>query len=184
MAGIALETGSGAKRPVDSELNLVPMIDLFVVCVTFLLITAVWSQTARLEANASAPGSTEGPTKVSEPEKTLRVEMVQDDRFVLSWRSGPTVHATTEVPRRPLPVADGKEGQVGYPDLAKEIAAQWAAHGTHQNSDDRLQDRAVIAVHDRAPFSEIVAVIDAIYGAKRKLGDHEIPAFNVTFATQ
>lgn len=184
MAGIVLEKGGGARRAVDSELNLVPMIDLFVVCVTFLLITAVWSQTARLEANASAPGSTQGPPKVSEPEKMLRVEMVQDDRFVLSWRSGATVHATTEVPRRRLPVGDGKEGQVGYPDLTKEIATQWATHGTHQNPDDRLQDRAVISVHDQAPFSEIVAVIDAIYGTKRKLGGNEIPAFNVTFATQ
>jgi hypothetical protein len=73
---------------------------------------------------------------------------------------------------------------VGYPDLAKEIAAQWTVHGAHQNPDDRLQDRAVISVHDQVSVSEIVAVIDAIHGAKRRLGSDEVHAFHVTFATR
>ena len=40
--------GGGRKKPLNAELNLVPYIDLLTCMVAFLLITAVWSQLARL----------------------------------------------------------------------------------------------------------------------------------------
>ena len=182
MAGVSVAAQqSGGRRGVDTEINLVPMIDLFVVCVTFLLLTAVWSQMSRLELNSQGPGSTVDPPTDTPLEKVLTVEMQQADRFVLVWKSGQTVHATTEVMRKAVP---GVDGDARYPDLAKAIEEQWKLYGTHQNADDRVQDRAVLSVDNRAPFSEIVAVIDAIYGSKRKLGDSDVNAFAVTFATR
>lgn len=185
MAGVSVGTGgNGGRRTLDTEINLIPMIDLFVVCVSFLLITAVWSQTARIEANAQVPGQNDGPITDVPSEKVLTVEMRQDDRFVLVWKSGDTVHATSEVPRKAVSVEVGEGREIRYPALAEAITDQWQKLGTHQNPDDKKQDQAVVSVDNRTPFSEIVAVIDAIYAPKRKFGDGEVSAFNVTFATR
>ena len=48
MGGVNLPEGGG-KRSLDFELNLVPFIDLLSCCISFLLITAAWTQLARLE---------------------------------------------------------------------------------------------------------------------------------------
>ena len=185
MAGVSVDTGGGGgRRTLDSEINLIPMIDLFIVCISFLLITAVWSQMARIDANAKVPGSSVEPPTDVPPEKMLTVEMQQDDRFVLVWKSGNTVHATSEVPRKPIRVSTGEDSDVRYPDLAKEIEEQWKKLGSHQNPDDKVQDQAVLSVDNRAPFSEVVAVIDAIYAPKRRFNGEEVNAFNVTFATR
>ena len=41
--------GSGRKRSLDAEINLVPFIDLLSMCICFLLMTAVWSQLGSLQ---------------------------------------------------------------------------------------------------------------------------------------
>jgi len=42
MAGVNVDTGGkGGRRSVDSEINMIPMIDLLVCAIAFLLITAV-----------------------------------------------------------------------------------------------------------------------------------------------
>jgi len=48
--------GGGGKRDVNFELNLVPFIDLMSVMITFLLITAVWSQVAMIKLGSSIYG--------------------------------------------------------------------------------------------------------------------------------
>jgi biopolymer transport protein TolR len=54
---VAVETGGkSGKKAVNADLNLVPYIDLLTCMVAFLLITAVWSQLARLEAHQKGQG--------------------------------------------------------------------------------------------------------------------------------
>jgi biopolymer transport protein ExbD len=48
MGGVNLPEGGG-RRTLDFDLNLVPFIDLLSCCIAFLLITAAWTQLARLE---------------------------------------------------------------------------------------------------------------------------------------
>jgi biopolymer transport protein ExbD len=48
--------GGGGKKPLNAELNLVPYIDLLTCMVAFLLITAVWTQLARLSAAQKGQG--------------------------------------------------------------------------------------------------------------------------------
>jgi len=54
MAGAAAQphTKSG-KKALDAEINLVPFIDLLSCCISFLLITAVWTQIAGLQVASS-----------------------------------------------------------------------------------------------------------------------------------
>ena len=187
MGGVNVDSGGhGGRRQLDSEINMIPMIDLFVVCVLFLIMTAVWSQMARLEANAQVPGPprTDEEVEKTDPEKMLTVEMKQDDNFVLIWKSGQTVHATETVPRKGVPTIVASDTVMRYPDLAAKITEQWKEYGSHKADDARKLDQAIISVDNQRPFSDIVAVVDAIYATKRTLMGKEINAFNVTFSAR
>jgi biopolymer transport protein TolR len=48
--------GKSGKKSVNADLNLVPYIDLLTCMVAFLLITAVWTQLARLQAQQKGQG--------------------------------------------------------------------------------------------------------------------------------
>jgi biopolymer transport protein TolR len=76
MAGAAPQehTGKGGKKSLDAELNLVPFIDLLSCCISFLLITAVWTQIAGLQVASSG-----GP-----PEQQPRQETTIDVRLLLN----------------------------------------------------------------------------------------------------
>jgi biopolymer transport protein ExbD len=54
--------GKSGRKPVDADLVLVPYIDLLTCMVAFLLITAVWSQLARLSVAQKGQGETDGQT--------------------------------------------------------------------------------------------------------------------------
>jgi biopolymer transport protein TolR len=51
--GQAPETGKKGKKSLDANINLVPFIDLLSCCISFLLITAVWTQIAGLQVASS-----------------------------------------------------------------------------------------------------------------------------------
>ena len=50
-------TGKGGKKPLDAAINLVPFIDLLSCCISFLLITAVWTQLARMDVQQKGQSS-------------------------------------------------------------------------------------------------------------------------------
>jgi biopolymer transport protein ExbD len=186
MGGVSVEGPKGGRRTTDAEINLIPMIDLFICCISFLLITAVWSQMSRINANAQVPSPPRPDVEQDkvEPEKMLTVEMKQDDKFVLIWKSGATVHNTSEVKKQPVESGEGTDKQVRYPDLAKKISEEWATYGSHKNDNDAKQDQAIISVDNRAPFSDLIAVVDAIYQPKRTYKGEQWTSFNVTFSAR
>jgi biopolymer transport protein TolR len=57
--------GKGGKKPLDAAINLVPFIDLMAVTISFLIMTAVWTQIGRLQVSQAG-----GPTDPSEQEET------------------------------------------------------------------------------------------------------------------
>jgi biopolymer transport protein TolR len=71
---VSVETGNkGGKKSLNADLNLVPYIDLLTCMVAFLLITAVWSQLARLEAHQKGQGQAGEETP---PEKVVKLVVV------------------------------------------------------------------------------------------------------------
>ncbi|HEU4404672.1 MAG TPA: hypothetical protein VFS43_05210 [Polyangiaceae bacterium] len=63
MAGVSVdEGGTGGRRPLDSDSNMVPMNDRMMCLIALLPLTAVWSTAGRVDANANVPAgpSTEG----------------------------------------------------------------------------------------------------------------------------
>src|SRR5215207_11121605 len=111
MGGVSVGGGKGPRRTLDSEINMIPMIDLLMVTISFLLITAVWTHMARINADAQVPGpprDTEPENK--DPEKQLHVEMRSPDKFVLVWKQSGTVISNADVPRKDaLLTKDGKK---------------------------------------------------------------------------
>jgi biopolymer transport protein ExbD len=184
MAGI--DTGGGhGKRSTNHEIPLIPFIDFLLCLVAFLLVTAVWSQMARINADARVPGPPrEEPPTNEKPEKQLHVEMRGDRKFQLVWKEGSTVVNTIDVPRKPVPI--GNQGDIRYPELAEKISQEWKTNGSHRGASDPKMDQAVLHTDNSTQFQDVIAVIDAIYTPQRefKFGNKtdEIPAFNVTFA--
>ncbi|HEX4338890.1 MAG TPA: biopolymer transporter ExbD [Polyangiaceae bacterium] len=172
MATLDVGARRGA-REVNHELPLVPFIDFLLCIVAFLLVTAVWSEMARLDASARAPGTlADVPTP---PSAELHVDMRDARQFVLEWRQGSTVLAKEAVPR-----AEGVE-RTRYPELANRVRSLWERSGVHRAPGDREHDRAVLHTSNAAPFEEIVGAMDAIAGTRRN-GSRDEPAFNVVFA--
>lgn len=171
--------GGGGRRSVDAELALVPMIDLLVCCITFLLLTAAWSLMHRLPAESQLGGNSHGHCDGC-TKKKLSVEMSQQDDFKLVWREGSAVVSELRVPRTPVIVEKHGQKTVTYPALAAAIEREWRANGRFGDN-DRQQDIAVLRASDRVTFGEMTAVMDAVYGVSRK-GQYAGPAFALVLA--
>ena len=103
MGGVDVGGGGGGKRKsLDSEINMIPMIDLLMVTISFLLITAVWTHMSRINADAQVPGPPRPDVEQEkvEPEKQLHVMMQREDKFVLVWKQGSTTVDSIDVPRK------------------------------------------------------------------------------------
>lgn len=198
MGGVNVDGGGkGGRRSLDTEINMIPMIDLLMVTVSFLLITAVWSTSSRIDANANVPGppdSTPPCTDMADPkckpEARLHVQTTDPAKFVLVWKEGATVVRTADVPREASRQKVGKDGKtiVTFPALAARIGEEWKAAGVHKDPTDKKFDKAVVHTGNDMPYGEIVAVMDAVSQPKRSFaagGGKVAPtaAFEMTFAT-
>jgi biopolymer transport protein ExbD len=189
---MALGGGVGAaiaKRPTNSDVNMIPFIDLLMVTIAFLLITAVWATNSRISADAQVPGPPGCGSDCSQHVAKMLHVHLGDREFQLVWKQASTVISSTSVPRTPAIVGDGASAAIRYPDLAKQVEVEWTRQGLHTDPSDKKVDQVVLHSDDRTPFKDIVAVLDAIHATQRdlKLGDgsvHKVPAFNMTFATR
>jgi biopolymer transport protein ExbD len=78
-----------------SQLLLVPMIDIFTVLVTFLLMTAVFSRTVILQLDLPPP-----QTEFKEPPPGLQLEvMVRKDQLMVADRNSGPLHAVPNTPQ-------------------------------------------------------------------------------------
>jgi len=189
MGGVDVGGGGGGKRKsVDSDINMIPMIDLLMVTISFLLITAVWTHMARINADAQVPGPPRPDVEQTpiEPEKQLNVEMSAPDKFVLIWKQGATTVDSLDVPRKDVIITEGNVDVVRFPDLAEKVESEWKAKGQHSNPTDLKLDQAILHTDNKTEFKFIIGVIDAIYQVHRDmlLGSktEKVPAFNITFA--
>ena len=171
MAGISVGEGHGGRRALDHSLPLVPFIDFMVCLIAFLMLTAAWTQVSRINAAGLVPGDA-GPA--SAPQKQLHV-MASTGGFDLSWRQGGKVLETEHVAR--VPVEPDHEAR--FPALQDAITRSWQAQGQHRAPSDHQLDRAVLHVQNDLPFSEIVAVLDALHAPRRG----KLSAFDVAVST-
>jgi len=158
MAGAAPQehTGKGGKKSLDAELNLVPFIDLLSCCISFLLITAVWTQIAGLQV-ASSGGPPETPQK---QENTVDVKLLLSDKgYSLSIPNG-----LVEIPK-----VAGKDVAMAYDKKTLEEKLK-----TLKAS---VPDQTAITVQpeDSVAYADLVETVDTAMGQNLR---------NVTVAPQ
>jgi biopolymer transport protein ExbD len=142
--GVSVESGGKAgKKSVNADLNLVPYIDLLTCMVAFLLITAVWSQLARLEAHQKGQGQAGEETP---PEKVVKiVVVVNSEGFNL----------VADQDQQPIP----KRGDAyDYEKLAGELKKLKDAHPDKND----IQ----VASEDTIKFETLVQTMDSALGAR------------------
>ena len=187
MGGVDVGGGGGkGKRSLDSEINMIPMIDLLMVTISFLLITAVWVHSQRMQADAQVPGSPPTTPPCGDDCKEdakLHVQTADPAKFTLVWKQGQTVVRSVDVPRDPKKRGEG----VRFPALASSVAGEWQASGIHREPSDKLLDRAVVHAPNDMPYAELIAVMDAVAQPKREYAlpgkVAKVSAFEVTFAS-
>ncbi|HUB06264.1 MAG TPA: biopolymer transporter ExbD [Myxococcales bacterium] len=137
MGAAAIETGGkGRKKALDAVVNVVPFIDLLSCCLSFLLITAAWTQLGKLQV--SQAGGAGAPAAV-EP-LVLNVAITARG-FTLSVGPGA---ATVELPR----------DERGY-DLAGLLARLKVVHDRYPK-----QQTITVAAEDGIAYDTLVQTID------------------------
>src|SRR5437867_2451781 len=103
MAGVDVGGGQNKRRATDAEINMIPFIDLLMVTVAFLLITAVWVTNSRINADAQVPGPPDPQRELTPqtPEKVLNLH-IGDTEFALVWKQGATVVSEVKLPKSPV----------------------------------------------------------------------------------
>jgi biopolymer transport protein ExbD len=163
------------RRSFDRELPLVPFIDFLLCLVAFLLVSAVWTEHSRLEANARVPGPVSVPASLKQ---TLHVSILERS-FELSWKQGATVVHALRVQRTPIRLPDGT---TRYPELARILGEQWKERGVHRSASDPAQDVAVLHSTNAEAYGELVSVMDALHAPTRTYRGEAVPAFALSFA--
>ena len=146
MAGVNVESGRGSRRAVDSEINMVPMIDLLMVTVSFLLLTAVWTHAGRLEGTTRVPGPPDPSQTPTELHARMHVDVPSEDGPLgLSLRRGTDVLESRTVQRA---------------ELGARLDEMRRAHPADLAGDDER----VVVVHagDAIRYRNMVAVVDSI----------------------
>jgi biopolymer transport protein ExbD len=134
--------GRGGRRSSTPDLNLVPYIDLLTCMVTFLLITAVWTQLAQLDVAQRAPGKHDPrDAPVAAP---LRIA-VGSDGFVV---------ASSATERR----LDKREGRYDFATLRSVLVE------VRRQLPD-LQD-VQVACEDAVAYEDVVRTADAARAAR------------------
>ncbi len=175
MAGVSSGEGSGGrggKRSVDREINMAPFIDLLMVAISFLLITAVWTASGRLATSTQTPG--EKGKEVPKEATVLHVRVDDGAKNArLEWQTGTKTEDVASVSLaggdKQLAEAVTKAFAVG---LARgTLVADPVAKGT--------PNQAVLHVPPALPMGDVARVIDVIYTPKAG----KAPAFHVTFSS-
>ncbi|PIS11242.1 MAG: tolR protein [Bdellovibrio sp. CG10_big_fil_rev_8_21_14_0_10_47_8] len=141
-----IDTGGGkGGRKVSLELNLVPFIDLMSVLITFLLITAVWSQVSMIQIGSSLYGkrSEQTPTPPPDADTVLKLD-IRANGYLLSI--GKQVIN--------IPMAQSEYDDVGL------VAQLEKAKQLYPNKVD-----AAIAMSDDLPYERLIRGMDVFLKA-------------------
>ena len=149
MAGgmdLGTPTGPGKKKALDATINLVPFIDLMAVTISFLIMTAVWTQIGRLQVSSS--GGESDPNQDKDDKLPPIVLLLADKEIKISVGSAQLGDAIANV-------RDDK-GQLQLAkvqDLLKKIREQ-------------IPDQTAITVQteDDVHYEDLVRVIDEAIG--------------------
>ncbi len=126
-------SGGGKRKPLDTQINLVPFIDLMAVTISFLIMTAVWTQIGRLQvSNSGGPSDSQD----TENEKTVPLTLLIGDKD-LRLTAGTSSFD-------PIPVVRDSKGHIDLTKLEmriKEVRGQLPDQVWANAKDERVRWR-------------------------------------------
>lgn len=167
MAGVSVPESGGArgKKSLDLEIPLVPFIDLLCSLIVFLLMTAVWTQIARLElkqGNAAPPDPNQTPPPEKEKTVDLRLELHEkgftlvenqlDEVGVIVCTTSPCWKEETTTDKEGKQVKEIKSSY-DYKALEEKLKELKAKHGDQQK-------QFVVLSADDVPYQEMIKTMD------------------------
>ncbi len=139
-------TRHGGKREIDVELNLVPFIDLMSTCISFLLITAVWTQVSMIQIGSSIYGKKTDTGQVETPAKEQQMLKIDINR------QGYSIHMGKQALR--IPMVGGEYDQASLVEQLKNIKAR--------NPD---KSDGIITLLDEIKYDELIKGMDSLMTA-------------------
>lgn len=146
--GMDLGDGGGKgkkKKPLDTAINLVPFIDLMAVTISFLIMTAVWTQIGRLQVSQSG-----GPSDPNQEQdnKTVPLTLLITEKE-LKLTAGPTAYDA-------IPVTRNSANKIDLAKLSAKIKEVKAS----------LPDQSQITLQteDAVRYEDLVNIIDQCIG--------------------
>ena len=138
--GPPVPEGSGGKKAVDFQLNLIPFIDLLSVLISFLLMTSVWTEVARIDVRQQPNLPSDDPTPPPEEEKLNLQVLIKETGYTVT-KNGAVVK---EIEKK----ADGYDART----LAETLKNLTAEHPENHE--------VTVTSEDRVPYKELITVMD------------------------
>ncbi len=140
------ESGKGKKKPLDATINLIPFIDLMAVTISFLIMTAVWTQIGKLQVSSSGG---EGDPTPDKDDKTVPITLLLSDKELKL-----TVGSSTF---DPIPVTRDDKGLIQLAKLQERFKDVKEKLPADQNA-------ITIQTEDAVRYEDLVRVIDECIG--------------------
>ncbi len=138
--GAMPESGSGGKKTVDFQLNLVPFIDLLSVLISFLLMTSVWTQISKIEVKQTPNLPSDEPQEEN-PEEKLNLR-------ILIKESGYTITKKNAVVKEIEKKGDTFDSKT-LDETLKNLAAE------HPDNHE-----VTVTSEDKIPYQQLITVMD------------------------
>ncbi len=138
--GSSIPGNSGGKKPVDFEINLIPCIDLFSVLIAFLLMTAVWTEIAKIDVKQKPNQQAEHPPQQEEDEALKLTILVKVNGYAVMLKGAE-------------PRAIAKKGEAWDSATLNEVLKGIVASHP-ENHDVTLQSE------DSVPYQQLITVMD------------------------
>ena len=145
--GMDLGTSSkGGKKPLDAAINLVPFIDLMAVMISFLIMTAVWTQIGRLQvSNSGGPSNDEQKEDV----KTVPVTLLITDKELKLTVGGSAYDA--------MPFVRDAKGRLDLQKLKDKLKEVRTSLPDQQS--------ITLQTEDAVKYDDLVKIIDEVIGS-------------------
>lgn len=147
--GIDTGGGKGGKKSLDVAINLTPFIDLMAVTISFLIMTAVWTQIGRLQVSQAG-----GPATEEEQQQEQQTKTVQLTLYITPTELKLTADETAF---DPIPVTRDPKQRLDLVKLTERI----------KELKTQLPDQTAITLQtdDKVRYEDLVRIIDECMGS-------------------
>jgi biopolymer transport protein ExbD len=138
--GAPQPASGGGKKSVDFQLNMIPFIDLLSVLISFLLMTSVWTQVAKIDVKQSPNLPSDEPTPPPEEEKLNLTVLIKGSGYTVTKKGA----VVKEIEKK------GEEyDSTTLSEILKQVRAE------HPDNED-----VNVTSEDKVPYKELITVMD------------------------